>query len=172
MCTADGLCRITSSSAEGVTCTSGLTCDIHCTGSADACNGGVDCLEADGCFIECAEASACRDGGVQCGGAFCDLRCDGDNACRAGVTCSAACCRLDCRGNNACRDGEVSCAGSSSCLIQCRNGDNACLDVGAACDSGTCQLNLCSLTNTPPWDCTGVSCHMTNVCEADPSCPM
>lgn len=89
--------------------------------------------DAGRCVIDCAERD-CEDDTVECPEGWpCDVRCEGEDACRGTrLECGDGECTIDCQGDSACENARVRC-GSAPCAVTCGPQHDACDDLDVDC---------------------------------------
>jgi hypothetical protein len=123
-----GTCVIVRTVQAGVTCPSGMPCQVQCD-VTDACKtGGVSCGGATTCDVSCVGTSTCQNGGVDCGSATtCTVHCVGSSTCQNGmgtnpsVQCEMSTCTVTCDGSSSCQAG-ISVGSGGTCTSHCCNG--------------------------------------------------
>lgn len=92
-----GYCTVQNCPADCTACDeAAMTCQVDCT-TTDTCAGTITCPSGWTCTISCTGVGACNS--VECQtGSTCSIACAGDGAC-GDIRCSNACkCDLDCVG--------------------------------------------------------------------------
>jgi hypothetical protein len=142
-----GECRAECEPPEGIE----IGIDIDLDGDDDECPEACDSCIDGTCELRCDGEQACKERVVDCPeGYACVIECSGKQACeKLHLECAdGTLCSLRCAGEQACKDAVIDC-GSSHCEVLCIEGMDACEKTQLQCGTGACGA-VCGMGQRKP----------------------